>query len=391
MDFGLTDEQGFIQETIRKFMARECPREVARDLDDRGRFPGKLLRAIAELGLCALNASEEYGGGDKDLLGSIVVVEELSAMCPPLAAAFSGVTLRGGRIIAEFGNDDQKRRFLPAIAQGALLFTYALIEPVTDVSSDIKTTAMYEDGAFVLNGSKSFVGLASRANYILTLARTDQAVDIKQGLAFLLVDAAAPGVQIREIEKVGYRGASLCEVLLNNVAIPEDDLLGGVGQLNRGWEQSAFVLALEQIEAAAFGLGIAQGAYDYGAAYARERVQFGQPIAQFEAIQHMFVDMAVAIRASRLLLYQACWLCDQGLPFAVEAAVAQLSATEIARKAALQCLHILGGYGYTMEYDAQRYVRDSLGLLDGIETAEFLKSRVGALLGLSVAPDSVYA
>jgi len=423
MNFKLTDEQKFIQDTIRKFLARECPREMARALDDRQVFPEELLSQIAALGFCGLNTPEEFGGGGKNLLGSILVIEELATICPTLASAFASVALRGGWTISELGSEEQRRRWLPGIAQGIHLFTYAITEPGTDATlSDIRTTAIREGGDFVLNGTKMFVGLAKQANFLLTLARTDgeaglggspvrstnlsrpvksateacsersesvaatslfsDRLSLKEGLSFFSVDATTPGLRLTEIDKVGYRGASLCQVVFDHVRVSRDDILGGVDSLNRGCEQAQAILALEHLETAAYGLGIAQGAYSYAAHYARERVQFGQPIAQFEAIQHMLVDIAVEIRATRLLLYQACWLAEQSMPFALEAAMARVRATEMARQTALQGLHILGGYGYSMEYDAQRYVRDSLVLLTGSETVELVKSSVGEMLRL---------
>ncbi len=357
MDFRLTDEQEFTRDTLRKFIARECPRDMARALDEQASFPVNLLRKLAGTGFCGLNNPEEYGGGGRNLLGSVLVVEELAAIYPALAGAFSRIALCGGKIISELGNPDQKREWLPGIADGSLLFTSAIDDDTTEA------TAVREGEAFILNGAKAHVPLARHASHILTLA----------GTSLFVVEAASPGIQIEEIEQVGYRGANPGRVTFENVRISADHSLGN---------QYRYLQAVEQIEAAALGLGIAQGAYDYAAKYARERVQFGQPISQFEAIQHMLVDMAIEIRSARLLLYQACWLADQGQPFALEAAMAKARAVELARNASLRGLHILGGYGFMMEYDAQRYVRDALALLAGSEPVEMLKNQVGELLGL---------
>jgi acyl-CoA dehydrogenase len=371
-DVRLTDEQEFIQETIRKFLAKECPREVARDLDARAVFPAELLKQIAALGFCGLNIPEEYGGAGSNLLGSIIVVQELATIAPTLAAAFASATLRGGATLSRFGSEDQKKRFLPAIARGELLFTFA-----TDESRGAVEAIAVDGGqAFVLNGVRKFVSLANQADYVLTPARTGE------GLSVFIVDAKPAGLQSKETKKVGFRGSSLCEVMFEHVRIARDNVLGGAGCLNLADQQLPYFAELEEVAIAAFSVGLAQGAYEYAKSYARERVQFGKPIAEFEAVQHMLVDMAIELRASRWLLYHACWLADQCAPFALEAAMAQVHATPLARKASLQCLHILGGYGYMMEYDAQRYVRDALTLLEGCESVEVLKNSVGALLGL---------
>ncbi len=350
MDWTLTDEQLAIQETIRDFVAKECPREVARELDTRGEFPRALLNRIAALGFCGLTTPEEFGGGGEDLLGAAIVVEELGAVAPTLAGAFASVALRGGRVLAQLGTDEQKNRLLPAIARGELLFTFA----DDDLTVEGET----------LRGDCQYVALASLADYAIARA----------GQGCFLVDLQSAGVRRRPGQRLGFRGAEVGRVSFDGVAA---EILGRT----QAWST---VVALRQIETSALCLGIAQGAYDYAAQYARERVQFGQPIVAFEAIQHMLVDIAIDVRATRLLLYQACALADQKMPHALPAAMAQARAVDLARRAALQALHILGGYGYMMEYDAQRYVRDALTLLEGSESVEIGKTEIASLLGLTV-------
>lgn len=379
MDFALTEEQEFIQDTVRRFLARECPRDVARDLDEKRLFPEELLNRLAVTGLCALCNPEAYGGGGRNLLGAALVVEELSALCPALAGAFARVVLGGGWAISELGSEEQKSEWLPKIAQGALLFTCAAAESAVDGDPDeVQTMAAREGDLFRLNGAKVFAPLAHHADFILTLARTAP----ERTLSFFVVGAKAPGVRITEVEQIGLRGASACRVDFEDVRVSADDVLGGASPQNQARQQYRAIRAAEHVETAALALGIAQGAFAYAAGYAGERVQFGQPIDRFEAIQHMLVDMAIEVEASRLLLYRACGLADQGKPFEAAAAIAEAHAVGFARKAALQGLHILGGYGFTMEYDAQRYVRDSLALLSGSEPVEVLKSAVGEMLGI---------
>ncbi len=345
----LTDEQRAIQETIRDFMTKECPREVARDLDAREEFPRALLAQIAALGFCGLNVPEEFGGGGADLLGAVIVIEEIAALAPALAGAFAGVTLRGGRAIAQLGSEEQKKRWLPAIARGELLFTYAEGELTGDACS--------------VWGVCPFVALADQVDYMIA----------RVGDACLVVDPKSDGVRVRSVKKLGLRGAHLCRVTFDGAP---GESLGEV----EAWRA---LVPLRHIETTALCVGIAQGAYDYAAQYARERVQFGKPILEFEAIRHMLVDTAMDLRAARLLLYQACSLADQGLPHALEATLAHARGVELARRAALQAVQILGGYGYMMEYDAQRYARDALALLDGSESLEVAKNDIAVLLGLT--------
>jgi alkylation response protein AidB-like acyl-CoA dehydrogenase len=384
MDFRLSDEQAFVQDTIRKFVARDCPRETARALDEQARFPTELLQKLAVTGLCALTVPEDFGGGGRDLVGAVIVIEELASVAPVLAGAFARLALVGGVAIADLGTEGQKARWLPEIATGRLLFTTAIAEPDDD-RSDVRATRATEGDTLCLDGTRPFVPLARQAHYFLTLARTVPGPAAANKLSLLAVDAAAPGLAITDVEKIGLRGAGLGRLTFTDVRVPAEAVLGGPAGLDRGREQARHLRALEQLEAAAMALGIAQGAFRYAANYARERVQFGQPIVSFEAIQHMFVEMAVELQASRLLLHHASWLASQKQPFALEAGLAQAHTVEFARKAALQCLHILGGYGFMMEYDAQRYVRDALSLLSGSEPVEVLKSSLGVLLGLGAA------
>lgn len=382
MHFELTDEQKAIKETIRKFIAKECPREKVQKLDEQGEFPGEMLYKIAEMGFCGLVIPEEYGGGGQNVVGAVVVVEELSAIYPALAGAFIGSTFCGGKNLAELGSDEQKERYLPGLAEGSLLFSYGLYESGGDCSGTAAGTfALQSTSGFLLDGTKSFVRLAERSDCFLVSARTGKN-SAGRGLSLFIVDSKSPGVQMKEIEKFGNKGMRLWTVQFERVPVPQENLLGGPERLNHGEEQLKTVLESENLETAACALGIAQGAYSYAAGYAKERIQFERPIIQFEAVLHMLVDMAVDIEAGRLLTYRAGWLAEQGRRSLPEATVARAYTSEAARKASLNCLQILGGYGYTMEYDAQRYVRDSLVLLDGFKTAEALKNTLGSLLDL---------
>lgn len=353
-------------------MARECPREKVHELDEKGTFPGELLAKIAGMGLCSLTVPEAYGGAGQDLLGAAITIEEIATLSPSLAGLVAGVTFNGGQLISQLGSSAQKERFLPEITEGSLVFTLAM----DGTLHESRLGAFVSGDGFVLNGRLPHVSLAQRADYLITQAFRDE------GSTLFLVPVKAPGLFVHETEMVGARGAGLAEVVFEDVLVKAEDVLGGPACIDQGMGQAGVVAAVDHLAIAALGLGLAQGAYAYTAGYAAERVQFGQPIGQFEAIQHMLVDLAVDIRSTRWLLYQACWLAGQGKPFALEAAVVRLRAGQLARQAGLFSVHILGGYGYMAEYDAQRYLRDALVLFSGGVTTDLLKNEIGRLLGL---------
>jgi alkylation response protein AidB-like acyl-CoA dehydrogenase len=388
VDFGLTEEHLLIRDTVREFMAGECPRETARELDERGAFPGELLKKVAELGFCALTAPHDEDGEKPNLLGAAIVVEEIARTCPTLASAFASTTFRAGQVIGTLGSGAQKRDLLPGIAAGSLLFSYALAEPSGKTSGEAAPTFAAREGEdFALTGTKAFVRLAEQAGHLVTLARTGDDATTDTKLSLFLVPARDRGVRIRAVDSVGHRGAGLSTVSFDGVRLGADRILGGLDQLHRGAEQVPALEALDQLAVAAGGVGLADGVYAYAAEYAGDRVQFGRPVAEFEAIQHKFVEMAIAIRSTRLLLYQACWRADEGVPFQLEAGMAALRATSLARSVALDAIHILGGQGYMLETDAQRYLRDSLVLFSGGEGSGWLKTSLGALLGVGRAPE----
>lgn len=372
MDFSLTAEQQFLRETTRKFMARECPRDRAHALDAQGTFAAELLAKIADLGFCGLNTPEAFGGSGQDLLlGAALVVEEIAALSPTLAGLFASATFCGGQVISRLGSPAQQAALLPEIAAGALVVSFA-----PDAAG---VTADGHAGAFRLNGRTPPLPYAQRAHSLLIHAHSG--ADPDQSHLFL-IPLNTPGVRLLPQEMVGSRGSGAAGVLFEEAALGSDDLLGGAAQLGRGAEQATYATAVAHLASAAVGLGLAQGAFDYTRAYAAERQQFGQPIGLFPAIRDMLVDLAVDLHACRWLLYHACWLADHDKVFAGEAAMACLQTVALARQAGLQSVHILGGYGYMAEYDAQRYLRDALTPLAGGEASALMKQTIGQHMGL---------
>ena len=373
MDFTLTADQVFIRDTLRKFMQRDCPREKAHELDEEkaGIFPkiDTLLAKIAEIGFCGLNTPESFDGGGDDLLGTVVAIEEIAASAPVLAIWFASVCVNGGRVLSHFGSQRQQHELLPLVVQGDLKFSFA----ASAVSASGQESLQVEplNGGYSLNGSTPQVLLTDPggADYFL--------VQTAGGMIFL-IPRQTTGLSVKSTPSVGLRGAGLGEVLFAQVQVSSEQILGGAEQSNL--DQVETLTALDQISGAAIGLGIAAGAYQYTLQYARERSQFGQTLLQFEAIEHMLVDWAVSLQSARWLLYHACWLADQNKPFAVEAGMARLQTGSLARQAGLQSVHILGGYGYMAEYDAQRAMRDALVIFPGGLSPDLLKTRIGKKL-----------
>ncbi|NQT74404.1 MAG: acyl-CoA dehydrogenase family protein [Chloroflexi bacterium] len=383
MDFALTEEQNMLRDTINRFIERECSKETVRELDEADIFPADIFSKLADLGVLGLTVPEEYGGVGRDLLSAIMVLELISSRFPALGWAYVQALFYGGEIIAKLGSESQKQRYLPQIVSGKRLFSYALTEPNagSDAASSTTFAAPGGDG-LVINGAKTFITGADVAGTLNVLVRTDKNVPKHEGLSMILVDLPAKGLTIRPIKKLGYKCSTACEVFFEDVKVANDDVLGGSEMLNQGWKQLLATLDVEHLEVAACGLGVAEGAYQNALEYARERVQFGQPIGKFQGVSHKLADLATEIAASRLLVYNACWILEHGKDAPLESTQAKLFAAETARKAALAAMQIMGAYGYSMEYDAQRYLRDSLGLIVGGGTPEILRNIIARKIGL---------
>jgi alkylation response protein AidB-like acyl-CoA dehydrogenase len=373
VDFTLSADQVLIRETMRRFMQRECPRATAHSLDEQAAFPAELLLKIADHGFCGLNVPETFGGGGQDMLATAIVIEEIAALSPALAELYAGVSLTGGWVLSRYGSLWQQREYLPQLARGGLKFTIACGD---DQAGD-GPRADPAPGGFLLSGRAPFVSLAERADYMIVPARSGADADYQ---SVFLVPARQPGVLFQPIQTVGERGLGVGQVSFETVRLTPEQVLGGAEQAGQGQAQLESLVALGRLAGSAIGLGLAQSAYAYTLNYTRERSQFGQPILEFEAVEHMLIELAAGLQSARWLLYHACWLADQGKPFSLEAALARLQAGSLARQAGLHSIHLLGGYGYMVEYDAQRFMRDSLVLFSGGESSQLLKNSIGKYL-----------
>lgn len=362
MNFDESEVVTALRESLERFVEREMPRAAAHDWDARNHFPREVHRKLADLGVLGLTIPEDYGGVGRDILATMIVIEELSRRSLAVAVPYIMAACYAGMNIEECGTEAQKRDLLPRIATGDLLFAYGLTEP--DAGADlasVKTTAVRDGDILRINGAKRFCSGAGIADYIYALVRTGPAEQRHRNLSFVLIPAGAPGVTITPIEAMGMKGAATTDVSFDDVEVPIANLVGGEAAWNKGWSMLVGPgLDVEKLEVAALGIGIARAALDDAWAYARERRQFGRAIGDFQSIQHKLADMKTQIHAARLVLYQAAWLADQRRPCSTETSMAKLFATEVAKTAALECQTILGAYGYVKDFDAERYVRDAL-------------------------------
>jgi len=377
MDLDLTPEHELIRDTVRTF-ARERVAPVAEELDRESRFPVELVREMADLGLMGIPLPEEHGGAGGDTVGYALAIEELTRVDSSVAITVAAHTSLGTMPIYLFGSDEQKARWLPDLASGRRLAAFGLTEP--DAGSDAgaaRTTAELRDDAWVVNGSKMFI---TNAGTELTWGVTITARTGEDEISNLVVENGTPGYEISApLHKLGWKASDTRALTFADCAVPEGNLLGARGQ---GFHQFLEILDGGRISVAAMGVGLAQGAYDLATAYAKERRQFGRPIASFQAVAFKLADMAVEIEAGRQLVLRAAWLKDQGRPFALEAAMAKLYTGELSHRVVNHALQIHGGYGFMEEFAIARLYRDQKILEIGEGTNEVQRLVIARLLGL---------
>jgi len=356
MNFELSEEQLLIQAMVKEFVASDVA-PIAAEIDRNHRFPAELLPKMAKLNLMGVPFGEEIGGAGADYVSYTIVLEELARACASTSVIVSGHTSLGTWPIFEFGTPEQKEKYLHGLTSGEKLAAFALTEPAagTDAAAG-KTTAVLDGDEYVLNGSKIFITNGGFADVYIVTAMTDPASGTR-GISAFIVEKDAPGFSVGEREhKMGIKASSTTPLYFSDCRIPKDALLGKEG---KGFKIAMATLDGGRIGIAAQALGIAQGALDASIAYAKERVQFGKPIATFQAIQWMIADMATEIDAARLLVYRAAWNKDNGLAYGKEAAMAKLFASETATRVAGKAIQIHGGYGFTESYPVERAYRDA--------------------------------
>jgi short/branched chain acyl-CoA dehydrogenase len=377
VDFDLTPEQELLRETVRTF-ARERVAPAAAVLDHESRFPYELVAELAELGLMGIPIPEEYEGAGGDTVSYSLVIEELTRIDSSVAITVAAHTSLGTMPILLFGSDEQRARWLPDLASGRRLAAFGLTEPAAGSDAGAtRTTAELRDGSWIVNGAKLFI---TNAGTDLTWGVTITARTGADEISNLVVENGTPGYAISPpMKKLGWRASDTRELSFEDCAVPEGHLLGARGD---GFRQFLEILDGGRIAIAAMGVGLAQGAYDLAYEYAKEREQFGKPIASFQAIQFRLADMATEIEAGRALVYRAAWLKDQGRPFAREAAMAKLFTGELSHRVANWALQIHGGYGYMEESAISRLYRDQKILEIGEGTNEVQRMVIARHLGL---------
>jgi short-chain 2-methylacyl-CoA dehydrogenase len=377
VDLDLEHEHELIRETVRAF-ARDRVAPVAEELDREARFPYELVGELAELGLMGIPVPEEYGGAGADTLSYAIAVEELARVDSSVAITVAAHTSLGTMPILLFGSEEQKQQWLPDLAAGRKLAAFGLTEPGAGSDAGAtRTTAELRDGQWIVNGSKIFITNAGTeiTSCVTITARTD-----RDEISNLIVPNGTPGYEIAApMHKLGWRASDTRALSFDDCAVPAENLLGERGQ---GFRQFLEILDGGRISVAAMGVGVAQGAYDLAYAYAKEREQFGKPISTFQAVQFRLADMATEIEAGRGLVYRACWLKDQGRPFALEAAMAKLYTGELSNRAVNWALQIHGGYGFMDEFPISRLYRDQKILEIGEGTNEVQRMVIARHLGL---------
>jgi acyl-CoA dehydrogenase len=359
LNFSFTDEQEMFRKSIRELTDSKFSKEFCREVEAVEEFPWQMWERIVEASLTGVGIPEEYGGQGGGILEQVILDEELSRTMAGLYWML-GVTLFDAKAINAVGSDEQKQRFLPEIAGGRLLMSIALTEPGggTDALNAMKTRAKRVDGGWVINGTKMWSTMAHVSDRLFLVARTSEIPEggrSHKGVTVFLCDSKAEGVTATPIPKLGMRALGSCEVQFDDVFVPDEDVLG---EVDEGWRVLAETLNSERIMNGANCSGALAGVLEDMVAYSKERMAFGKPIGQFQAVQHMIADTFMGLETSRLLTYRAAWLQDRGEPCGIESTMAKVFASEACFSGADRGMQVLGGYGYAMEYDMQRYWRD---------------------------------
>jgi short-chain 2-methylacyl-CoA dehydrogenase len=377
LNFDLDQEHELVRSTVRDF-AQQRVAPVAEEIDRESRFPYDLVSELAELGLMGMTIPEEYGGAGTDTVSYAIAVEELTRIDSSVAITVAAHHSLGTLPIYYFGNEEQRKQWLPDLASGKKLAAFGLTEPGAGSDAGAtRTRAELRDGEWVINGSKIFI---TNAGTDITSCVTITAQTGDGEISNIIVPNGTAGYEIsKPMKKLGWRASDTRELSFKDVKVPEENLLGPRG---KGFHQFLEILDGGRISVAAMGVGLAQGAYDLALAYAHERQQFGQPISKFQAVQFKLADMATEIEAGRNLVYKAAWLKDQGRDFALAAAQAKLYTGELSNRAVNWSLQIHGGYGYMDEYPISRLYRDQKILEIGEGTNEVQRMVIARHLGL---------
>ena len=356
MDFRLSKEQEMLRQMFRDFCQNEV-KPIAAEIDEEERFPWETVRKMGELGMMGVYFPREYGGGGADVLSYAMCVEELGKVCGSTSIIVSSHTSLCCAPIYEFGNEDQKHKYLPDLLTGRKVGAFGLTEPSagTDASAQ-ETTAVLDGDHYILNGSKIFITNGGAAETYVIFAMTDKSKG-HRGISAFIVEKSFPGFSVgREEKKMGIRGSSTTELVMQDCIVPKENLLGREGQ---GFKIALHTLDGGRIGVAAQALGLGEGAVEEAIAYTKERIQFGKRISQFQWTQFQLADMATKMQAAQHLVYAAACAKQNGEDYSMQAAMAKLFASEAASDVTRRSVQLFGGYGFTREYPVERMMRDA--------------------------------
>ena len=356
MNLELTEELQLLRKSVREFAESEV-RPLAKELDETGRYPRDLFRKAAELGLTGVAFPESHGGAGFDHIAYTLVIEEISRCCASTGVILSVQNSLFCDPIHRFGNAEQKKKFLLPFARGEKIGCYALTEPQAGSNAAaLQTKAVKNGDHYVINGTKAWITNGGVADAAIAYVNTDPTKGEK-GITAMVVEKGTPGFKVgKEEKKLGINATACCELIFTDCAVPESNRIGSEGE---GYKVALSTLDGGRIGIAAQATGIAQGAFEAALKWSQERMAFGHPIAQFQAIQFMLADMATEIDAARLLVRKAAWKQDSGARFSLEAATAKLFASEMATRVTHKAIQVHGGYGYSREYPVERAYRDA--------------------------------
>jgi alkylation response protein AidB-like acyl-CoA dehydrogenase len=379
MNFDLTQEQKMLQEMVRDFAEKEI-KPYAREVDETSKMRDVTFEKLGKLGLLGIPFPEKYGGAGGDTISYCIAVEEIGKACGGTGLSYAANTSLGASPIYYFGTEEQKQEWLVPMAKGETMGAFGLTEP--NAGSDAggtRTKAVLDGDEWVINGEKCWITNAGFSRQIIVTAVTGKKGNGRNIVSAIIVPADAKGVTIScNYDKMGVRGSNTCEIVLEDVRVPRENLLGDE---KKGFSQFLYTLDGGRISIAALSVGIAQGAFEKAIQYSKERHQFGQSISSFQAIQFKLADMAMEIELARNMVYKAAWLKDQGKPFGKESAYAKLFASEAGFRVCNQAIQIHGGYGYMKEYDVERHLRDMKLMEIGEGTSEIQRLVIARHLG----------
>jgi alkylation response protein AidB-like acyl-CoA dehydrogenase len=382
MDFGFTEEQRMLRDSVRKLLQKHATPEYVRKHDRERTYPEELFQAWAAAGLLGLPFPEEYGGAGGSLMDMVIVAEEIARVSADLVMAYTGGIFCGLNVLRK-ASEEQKRHWLPKFLAGEIKFSISMSEP--DAGSDIgamRTIAVKDGNEWVIDGTKIWASTAgAKNNVICVYVKTDTKAHYRQGMSLFLVDNDTPGLTLRKLDMLGRRATGTYELTFDKVRVPPDRLVGGE---NKGWDCVMSGLQVERATSSAGNVGAAQGVIDLALQYAKDRKQFGRPIGANQVIAHMLADMETEVEAARTLMWRAAWMVSSGQDALREITMAKLFTSETYVKVANQAMQVLGAMGYTEEFDMARHYRDARASTIAAGTSQIQRNLIANLMGLKV-------